>query len=63
MITVEAVKKQLSDARERLDGLKRLPIKSDVDYQLIEDLREYVAALNENLGELKREQFGRERGW
>lgn len=63
MATVDQVQKQIQDAKSRLDGLRRLPVKSDIDHQLMDDLREYIADLFENLGELKREQAGRERGW
>lgn len=63
MPTVELIKKKIQDARERLDGLARLPVKSDVDWDTIADLKEYIASLYENLGELKREEAGRERGW
>ncbi len=63
MSTVETVQAQIRDAKARLDGLRRLPRKSEIDHQLIQDLREYIADLYENLGELKREQAGRERGW
>jgi hypothetical protein len=62
-ISIETIQKQIADARLRLSGLIALPRKSDVDLNLIADLREYIAGLNENLGELKREQAGRERGW
>lgn len=59
MNTVENVRKEIGNAKSRLDGLMRIPRKSDVDYQLIDDLREYIASLFENLGELRHEQIAR----
>lgn len=56
MITVEIVRKKIADAKARLDSLCRLPIKSDVDWAAIDDLKEYLSSLYENLGELKREE-------
>lgn len=63
MPTVESVQLLIRQAQERLDSMRRLPRKSDIDHQLMDELREYIADLFENLGELKREQAGRERGW
>lgn len=63
MISVASVAQEIRNAQGRLGDLLRLPRKSEVDHQLIADLREYIAGLYENLGELKREEAGRKRGF
>lgn len=63
MESVESIQAKIQDAQSRLNGLLRLPRKSGIDHQMIDELREYIGGLFENLGELKREQAGRERGW
>lgn len=52
----ETIVFKIAQAKERLEGLKRLPIKSDVDLNLIADLRVYIMDLFEELGEVTREQ-------
>lgn len=60
METIESLQRKINAAKSRLHGLINLPIKSEIDRQLILDLREYVQALYEQRGELVRERHGYE---
>lgn len=52
--SVKSVKALIEAARARLDSMVKLPVKSEVDHQLIADLKEYIAGLKETLAKLTR---------
>jgi len=52
----ETIVFKIAKAKDRLDGLMRLPKKSDEDWNIIADLRAYIIDLFEELGEAKRDQ-------
>ena len=53
MSSVESVEVEIRNAQQRLGYLSRLTVKFDADWQMIDEMKEYLASLFKRLEELK----------
>ena len=53
MSSVESVEVEIRNAQQRLGYLSRLTVKFDADWQMIDEMKEYIASLFKRLEELK----------
>jgi len=56
MATIDGVRSKINDTANRLKVLMAVPVKTETDWQMVDELKDHLKGLYENLGELMREQ-------